>query len=147
MPCVDVNGSPPPAPNSVQLEQDSGKSLHEGGSKGLTLVDLNRAGASLMEIVFEPDLRTSSQAAELVRTLQATMRQLGTCDGNMEDGSIRCDLNVSVRDLETGRFGGRVEVKNMNSIKSLQVAADYEVARQVCQTVRFNIRGMSSWAQ
>lgn len=116
--------------NRIQLEQDSGKSLHDG-RLGVTLVDLNRAGSALMEIVFEPDLRSSLQAAELLRTLQATLRQLGTCDGNMEDGSIRCDLNVSVKPAEAKAWGERVEVKNMNSVKSLVTAADFEISRQI----------------
>lgn len=99
---------------------------------GVTLVDLNRAGTALMEIVFEPDITSSSQAAEAIRTLQRTLRQLGTCDGNMEDGSIRCDLNVSVRPVDGSKGGGeRVEIKNLNSIKSLEGAADYEIRRQI----------------
>ena len=133
----------------LQLEQDSGKSTHEAGGRdgGRTLVDLNRAGAALMEIVFEPDLCSPSQAAELVRSLQATLRELGTCNGHMEEGSLRCDLNVSVRPagvtaaagaIATAAasaaalpWGPRAEIKNLNSLKSLQTAAAYEIARQI----------------
>lgn len=117
--------------------------MHEASGGGRTLVDLNRAGAALMEIVFEPDLHSAAQAAELVRTLQATLRHLGTCDGNMENGSIRCDLNVSVRPAleEQGRdrqaegkprpWCVRAEIKNVNSIKALRTAAKYEISRQI----------------
>lgn len=117
----------------IQLEQDSGKSQHEATKDGggRTLVDLNRAGTALMEIVFEPDLSSPSQAAELVRSLQATLRHLGTCDGNMDEGSIRCDLNVSVRPASTDKWGPRAEIKNLNSLKSLQTAAAYEIRRQI----------------
>ncbi|KAM3573857.1 hypothetical protein VYU27_004201 [Nannochloropsis oceanica] len=125
----------------LQLEQDSGKSTHEAGGRegGRTLIDLNRAGAALMEIVFEPDLCTPSQAAELVRSLQATLRELGTCDGHMDEGSLRCDLNVSVRPTAAAPaasaaalpWGPRAEIKNLNSLKSLQTAAAYEIARQI----------------
>ena len=117
----------------IQLEQDSGKSAHERAS---TLVDLNRAGSALMEIVFEPDLSSPAQAAELLRTLQATLRHLGTCDGNFEQGSIRCDLNVSVRPAGSAAWGARAEIKNMNSLKALQQAAAYEIRRQIAALER-----------
>lgn len=117
----------------IQLEQDSGKSAHERAS---TLVDLNRAGSALMEIVFEPDLSSPAQAAELLRTLQATLRHLGTCDGNFEQGSIRCDLNVSVRPAGSPAWGARAEIKNMNSLKALQQAAAYEIRRQIAALER-----------
>ena len=117
----------------IQLEQDSGKSAHERAS---TLVDLNRAGSALMEIVFEPDLSSPAQAAELLRTLQATLRHLGTCDGNFEQGSIRCDLNVSVRPAGSAAWGARAEIKNMNSLKALQHAAAYEIRRQIAALER-----------
>lgn len=117
--------------NRIQLEQDSGKSIHDASS-ARTLVDFNRAGSALMEIVFEPDLRSAVQVGELVRTLQSTLRRLGTCDGNMEEGSIRCDLNISVRRAgDTNSWGDRVEIKNMNSIKNMVAAAEFEIKRQI----------------
>ncbi|ETW03052.1 aspartyl/glutamyl-tRNA(Asn/Gln) amidotransferase, B subunit [Aphanomyces invadans] len=116
--------------NRIQIEQDSGKSLH---TLDATHVDLNRAGTGLMEIVFEPDLRSAAEAGQVLREVQHLLRHIGTCDGNMEDGSMRCDLNVSVRpksDVEAP-FGERVEVKNMNSIRHLMRAVEYEMERQV----------------
>ncbi|RHY34399.1 hypothetical protein DYB32_000978 [Aphanomyces invadans] len=115
--------------NRIQIEQDSGKSLH---TLDATHVDLNRAGTGLMEIVFEPDLRSAAEAGQVLREVQHLLRHIGTCDGNMEDGSMRCDLNVSVRpksDVEAP-FGERVEVKNMNSIRHLMRAVEYEMERQ-----------------
>jgi aspartyl-tRNA(Asn)/glutamyl-tRNA(Gln) amidotransferase subunit B len=99
---------------------------------------LNRAGTALLEIVLEPDLRSSAEAGQVMKQLQHLLRHLDVCDGNMEEGSMRCDLNVSVRphddddNDETNRpFGERVEVKNMNSIRNMMKAADYEALRQV----------------
>ena len=118
--------------NRIQLEQDSGKSVHD--LKPLsTLVDLNLAGAGLMEIVLEPDLRSPLEADLVVRHLQHLLRHIGVCDGQMEEGSMRCDLNVSVRPVTDPEapFGDRVEVKNMNSIRGIREAADYEAKRQV----------------
>ncbi|OQR82810.1 aspartyl/glutamyl-tRNA(Asn/Gln) amidotransferase subunit B [Achlya hypogyna] len=119
--------------NRIQIEQDSGKNIH---SLDATHVDLNRAGTGLMEIVFEPDLRSAAEAGQVLREVQHLLRHIGTCDGNMEDGSMRCDLNVSVRPKPTSPdedvpFGERVEVKNMNSIKNLMKAVEYEMERQV----------------
>ncbi|KAF0689323.1 Aste57867_19219 [Aphanomyces stellatus] len=117
--------------NRIQIEQDSGKSLH---TLDATHVDLNRAGTGLMEIVFEPDLRSAAEAGQVLREVQHLLRHIGTCDGNMEDGSMRCDLNVSVRpktDDDSAPFGERVEVKNMNSIRNLMRAVEYEMGRQV----------------
>ncbi|OQR91963.1 aspartyl/glutamyl-tRNA(Asn/Gln) amidotransferase subunit B [Thraustotheca clavata] len=119
--------------NRIQIEQDSGKSVH---TLDATHVDLNRAGTGLMEIVFEPDLRSAAEAGQVLREVQHLLRHIGTCDGNMEDGSMRCDLNVSVRTKPTSEneqipFGERVEVKNMNSIKNLMRAVEYEMQRQI----------------
>ncbi|EWM22521.1 glutamyl-trna b subunit [Nannochloropsis gaditana] len=121
----------------LQIEQDSGKSTHDSAGGRHTLVDLNRAGVALMEIVFEPELSSPSQAAACLRSLQATLRALDSCDGLMEEGSLRCDLNVSVRPappspaFPPGPWGPRVEVKNLNSLKALQTAAAFEIQRQI----------------
>ena len=113
----------------IHLEQDAGKSLHDQDPSA-TFVDLNRAGVVLMEIVSEPDMRSSEEAAAYVTKLRSTMRYLGTCDGNMEEGSLRCDANVSVR-KSGGDLGTRCEIKNVNSIRFLRQAIDYEARRQV----------------
>src|SRR5438270_5636156 len=113
----------------LHLEQDAGKSLHDQHPT-LTYVDLNRSGIALMEIVSEPDLRTSEEAAAYLRKLRSILRYLDTCDGNMEEGSLRCDANVSVR-KPGAEFGTRCEIKNLNSIRSLGRAIDYEAARQI----------------
>ncbi len=123
----------------IQLEVDSGKSLHDrnggGGGAGAerSLVDLNRAGTALMEIVFEPDIRSAAEAGAALRSLQLFLRRVGACDGNMEDGSMRCDLNVSVRPEGAEGLGERVEVKNMNSVRHLMTAAAAEALRQARQ--------------
>ncbi|CAM9786363.1 unnamed protein product, partial [Hapterophycus canaliculatus] len=112
----------------IQLEVDSGKSLHDrkgvgAGGAERSLVDLNRAGTALMEIVFEPEIRSAAEAGAALRSLQLFLRRVGACDGNMEDGSMRCDLNVSVRPEGGEGLGERVEVKNMNSGRHLMTAA------------------------
>lgn len=114
----------------IQLEQDSGKNIHDLHPT-CTFVDLNRAGVGLMEIVSEPDLRSAEQAAAYIRKLSGLLQHLHTCRAHMEDGSLRCDVNVSVRRVDESEMGERVEVKNLNSIRSLQRAIDYEVNRQV----------------
>jgi aspartyl-tRNA(Asn)/glutamyl-tRNA(Gln) amidotransferase subunit B len=113
----------------LHLEQDAGKSLHDQ-HPSLTYVDLNRAGVGLMEIVSEPDLRSAEEAGAYVRKLRSILRYLGTCDGNMEEGSLRCDCNVSVRRPGAG-FGTRCEIKNVNSIRHVMLAIDYEARRQI----------------
>jgi aspartyl-tRNA(Asn)/glutamyl-tRNA(Gln) amidotransferase subunit B len=113
----------------LHLEQDAGKSLHDQ-HPSLTYVDLNRAGVALMEIVSEPDLRSSEEAGIYLRKLRSILRYLGTCDGNMEEGSLRCDCNVSVR-RPGQRLGTRCEIKNLNSIRYVMQAIDYEVGRQI----------------
>lgn len=111
----------------IHLEQDAGKSIH---ANGYTMVDLNRAGIALMEIVTHPDMRSASEAAEFLRRLRAILRALQTCDGNMEEGSIRADVNVSVRKIGA-ELGTRVEIKNVNSIRFLAMAIEYESQRQI----------------
>jgi aspartyl-tRNA(Asn)/glutamyl-tRNA(Gln) amidotransferase subunit B len=113
----------------LHLEQDAGKSLHDQ-HPSLTYVDLNRAGVALMEIVSEPDLRSAEEAGLYLRKLRAILRTLGTCDGNMEEGSLRCDCNVSVR-RPGAVLGTRVEIKNLNSIRHAVQAIDYEARRQI----------------
>jgi aspartyl-tRNA(Asn)/glutamyl-tRNA(Gln) amidotransferase subunit B len=113
----------------LHLEQDAGKSLHDQHPT-LTYVDLNRAGVALMEIVSEPDLRSADEAGIYLRKLRSILRYLGTCDGNMEEGSLRCDVNVSVR--RPGEpLGTRCEIKNVNSIRYIMQAIDYEARRQI----------------
>jgi len=113
----------------VHLEQDAGKSLHDQ-HPSLTYVDLNRAGIALMEIVSEPDLRSAEEAGIYLRKLRSILRYLGTCDGNMEEGSLRCDCNVSVRRLGEP-LGTRCEIKNVNSIRYVMQAIEYEARRQI----------------
>ena len=113
----------------LHLEQDAGKSLHDQHPT-LSYVDLNRAGIALMEIVSEPDLRSAEEAGIYLRKLRSILRYLGTCDGNMEEGSLRCDCNVSVR--RPGEpYGTRCEIKNLNSIRYVMQAIEYEARRQI----------------
>ncbi|MEO1224506.1 MAG: Asp-tRNA(Asn)/Glu-tRNA(Gln) amidotransferase subunit GatB, partial [Pseudomonadota bacterium] len=114
----------------LHLEQDAGKSLHDQDPTR-TFVDLNRSGVALMEIVSEPDLRGPEEAAAYLRKLRAILRYLGTCDGNMEEGSMRCDVNISVRKVGDNEYGTRCEVKNVNSIRYVMAAIDYEARRQI----------------
>jgi aspartyl-tRNA(Asn)/glutamyl-tRNA(Gln) amidotransferase subunit B len=113
----------------LHLEQDAGKSLHDQHPTK-TYVDLNRAGVALMEIVSEPDMRSAEEAGTYLKKLRSILRYLGTCDGNMEEGSLRCDCNVSVRRPGAG-YGTRCEIKNVNSIRFVQQAIEYEARRQV----------------
>jgi aspartyl-tRNA(Asn)/glutamyl-tRNA(Gln) amidotransferase subunit B len=114
----------------LHLEQDAGKSLHDQSPRE-TFVDLNRSGVALMEIVSEPDLRSPDDASAYLRKLRSILRYLGTCDGNMEEGSMRCDVNVSVRKVGDTEFGTRCEVKNVNSIRHVMSAIEFEARRQV----------------
>jgi len=114
----------------LHLEQDAGKSLHDQHATK-TYVDLNRSGVALMEIVSEPDLRSPEEAGAYLRKLRAILRYLGTCDGNMEEGSMRCDANVSVRKQGTTAYGTRCEIKNVNSVRFVMQAIEYEARRQV----------------
>ena len=114
----------------LHLEQDAGKSIHDMDPEN-TLVDLNRSGVALMEIVSKPDLRTPDEVSVYIKKLRSIMRYLGTCDGNMQEGSLRADVNVSVRIKGSDKFGTRCEIKNVNSIKFMQAAINYEANRQV----------------
>ena len=114
----------------AHLEEDAGKSLHED-FHGMTGIDLNRAGTPLLEIVTEPDMRSSAEAVAYARTLHALVRWIDICDGNMQEGSFRCDANVSVRKKGATEFGTRREIKNLNSFRFLQQAIDYEVQWQI----------------
>ena len=113
----------------LHLEQDAGKSIHDR-DPDRTLIDLNRSGVALMEIVSEPDMRSPEEAAAFLTRLRALLRWLGTCDGNMQEGSLRCDANVSVR-KPGAELGTRTEIKNLNSIRFLREAIEYEGRRQV----------------
>lgn len=114
----------------IHMEEDAGKSIHDVDVYD-TLVDLNRAGTPLLEIVSEPDLRSSSEAYNYLTEVRKLLRYLDICDGNMEEGSMRCDANVSVRIVGAKDFGTKVEVKNMNSIRNVQRAIEFEITRQI----------------
>ena len=114
----------------LHLEQDAGKSIHDIDPQN-TLVDLNRSGVALMEIVSKPDLRSLEEVNAYIKKLRSIMRYLGTCDGNMQEGSLRADVNVSVRKKGDKKLGTRCEIKNVNSIKFMQMAIDFEANRQV----------------
>ena len=114
----------------LHLEQDAGKSIHDIDPLN-TFVDLNRSGVALMEIVSKPDLRTLDEVNSYIKKLRSIMRYLGTCDGNMQEGSLRADVNVSVKRKDTEKLGTRCEIKNVNSIKFMQMAINYEANRQV----------------
>ena len=114
----------------AHLEEDAGKSLHED-FHGMSGIDLNRAGTPLLEIVTEPDLRSAEEAVAYARTLHALVRWIGICDGNMQEGSFRCDANVSVRRVGDPKLGTRCEIKNLNSFRFLERAILYEVRRQI----------------
>ncbi|MEY4592657.1 MAG: Asp-tRNA(Asn)/Glu-tRNA(Gln) amidotransferase subunit GatB [Pseudomonadota bacterium] len=114
----------------AHLEEDAGKSLHED-FQGKSGIDLNRAGTPLLEIVTEPDMRSSDEAVAYAKALHALVQWIGICDGNMQEGSFRCDANVSVRPLGQAEFGTRREIKNLNSFRFLKEAIDYEVQWQI----------------
>ncbi|HMI37389.1 MAG TPA: Asp-tRNA(Asn)/Glu-tRNA(Gln) amidotransferase subunit GatB [Steroidobacteraceae bacterium] len=114
----------------AHLEEDAGKSLHEG-LPGLTGIDLNRAGTPLLEIVSEPEMRSAREAIAYMKKVHTLVRYLGICDGNMQEGSFRCDANVSVRPRGAEKFGTRAELKNINSFRFVEKAINHEVARQV----------------
>ena len=114
----------------AHLEEDAGKSLHED-FHGATGIDLNRAGTPLLEIVSEPDLRSAREAVAYMKKLHALVRYLEICDGNMQEGSFRCDANVSVRPLGQAAFGTRAEIKNLNSFRFVERAINHEIERQI----------------
>ncbi len=114
----------------LHMEQDAGKSIHDQ-DPNRTFIDLNRSGVALMEIVSKPDLRSPEEAGAYLRKLRAIVQYLGTCDGNMEQGSLRCDANVSVRPSDSDELRTRVEIKNINSVRFVMQAIEYEAERQV----------------
>jgi aspartyl-tRNA(Asn)/glutamyl-tRNA(Gln) amidotransferase subunit B len=116
--------------HEAHIEQDAGKSIHDQHPL-YTMIDLNRAGTTLLEIVSEPDMRSPIEAMTYIRELRTLLRALDTCDGNMDEGSMRCDANVSVMKLNTNEYGTRCEVKNVNSVKNVGDAIIYEAKRQI----------------
>ena len=114
----------------IHLEQDAGKSIHDQHPT-LSLIDLNRSGVALMEIVSKPDMNSPFEASEYVKTVRAIVRTLGTSDGDMEKGNLRCDANVSVRKIGETKLGTRCEIKNLNSMRNISRAIEFEAARQV----------------
>jgi len=121
--------------NRIHMEEDAGKSIHDGDDN-FTCVDLNRAGVALIEIVTEPDMASAEEAFEYVSEIRKLVRWIGVCDGNMEEGSLRCDANVSIRPVGQKELGTRVEVKNLNSIRNVKKAIEYEVDRMVAMAER-----------
>ncbi|MFL6635816.1 MAG: Asp-tRNA(Asn)/Glu-tRNA(Gln) amidotransferase subunit GatB, partial [Massilia sp.] len=114
----------------AHLEEDAGKSLHED-YHGMSGIDLNRAGTPLLEIVSEPEIRSAAEAVAYAKALHGLVMWLGVCDGNMQEGSFRCDVNVSVRPVGQKEFGTRCEIKNLNSFRFIEEAVHYEVRRQI----------------
>ncbi|MGH8534204.1 MAG: Asp-tRNA(Asn)/Glu-tRNA(Gln) amidotransferase subunit GatB, partial [Gammaproteobacteria bacterium] len=114
----------------AHLEEDAGKSLHEA-VHGMSGIDLNRAGTPLLEIVSEPELRSAKQAVAYMKKIHSLVRYLEICDGNMQEGSFRCDANVSVRPRGQATFGTRAEIKNLNSFRFVERAINYEIERQI----------------
>lgn len=128
---IDVKGGTKDIPlNRIHIEEDAGKSIHLEGEQD-TLLDFNRAGVPLIEIVTEPAIASSEEAYALLTEIRKLVRYLGICDGNMEEGSLRCDANVSVMPRGSDTLGKKVEVKNMNSIRNVQRAIDHEIERQI----------------
>jgi aspartyl-tRNA(Asn)/glutamyl-tRNA(Gln) amidotransferase subunit B len=115
----------------IHMEEDAGKNIHEGGGGNYSFVDLNRAGVPLMEIVSGPDIRSPREAVEYMKKLRTILRYLDVCDGSMEEGSLRCDANVSVRPAGEQELGVKVEIKNINSFRFVENALDYEIRRQI----------------
>jgi len=113
----------------IHIEEDAGKNIHDAYEDS-SLIDLNRAGVPLLEIVSEPDIRNAGEAVSYLKSLRAILRYLEVCDGNMEEGSFRCDANISVRRIGTGSLGTKVEIKNLNSFKAIEKALEYETERQ-----------------
>lgn len=135
---IDENGNPRRKRIGItrlHMEEDAGKLVHAGSERlsgsAYSLVDFNRAGVPLIEIVSEPDIRSGAEAAEYAQELRRILRYLGVSDGNMQEGSLRCDVNISVRPVGSQKFGTKVEIKNMNSFSAIQKAIDYEIERQI----------------
>ena len=118
--------------NRIHMEEDAGKSIHTDlNFEKISMIDLNRTGTPLMEIVTEPDISSSDEAYQYLQTIKETMKYLEVSDCNMEQGSLRCDVNVSIREKGETQLGCKVEIKNMNSFKAVKSAIDYEVKRQI----------------
>ena len=113
----------------IHMEEDAGKNIHDAHGDS-SLIDLNRAGVPLLEIVSEPDMRTREEAGAYLRTMRQILQYLGICDGNMEQGSFRCDANVSIRPIGSETLGTKIEIKNLNSFKAVEKALEYEIERQ-----------------
>ena len=127
---IDIDGTPRRIGlTRIHMEEDTGKNIHDAHSDA-SLVDFNRCGVPLLEIVSEPDLRSPQEAGAYLRKLRTILQYLEICDGNMEEGSFRCDANVSIRLLGTTPLGTKVEIKNMNSFRAVERAVDYEIRRQ-----------------
>jgi len=118
--------------NRAHMEEDAGKLIHleRDGKTGSSLVDYNRSGIPLLEIVTEPDIQSSEEAIVFLQTLRSIVQYLGVCDGNLERGSMRCDANISIRNKENGELGTKTELKNMNSFRAIRQALDFEITRQ-----------------
>lgn len=131
---IDINGKRIGI-TRAHLEEDAGKLVHAGADglygSSYSLVDLNRAGTPLLEIVSEPDMRSSDEAKAYMEELRTILRYIGVCDGNLEEGSMRCDANISIRPKGQEEFGTRAEIKNVNSFKALQKAIEFEIDRQI----------------
>ena len=128
---LELNGAPKRVRlTRIHMEEDAGKNIHDAHGDA-SLVDLNRAGVPLLEIVSEPELRTAAEAGAYLRTLRTILQYLGICDGNMEEGSFRCDANVSVRPEGSETLGTKIEIKNLNSFKAVERAIEFEVERQI----------------
>src|SRR5438445_9490604 len=127
---IDIDGAPRTIGiQRLHLEEDVGKLVHEGSleTAQASLVDFNRAGVPLMETVSKPEIRSPEEAAAYLRAFRAVVVYLGVCDGNMEEGSLRCDANVSLKPAGAAELGTKVEIKNMNSFRNVQRALEYEV--------------------
>jgi len=114
----------------IHMEEDAGKNIHDAHGDA-SLVDLNRAGVPLLEIVSEPDMRTAAEAGAYLRTLRQILQYLEVCDGNMEEGSFRCDANVSIRPAGSEILGTKIEIKNLNSFRAVERAIKFEIDRQI----------------
>jgi len=127
---IELDGAPKRVRlTRIHMEEDAGKNIHDAHGDA-SLVDLNRAGVPLLEIVSEPDLRSSAEAGAYLRTLRSILQYLAVCDGNMEEGSFRCDANVSVRPQGTAELGTKIEIKNLNSFRAVERAIEFEIERQ-----------------
>jgi aspartyl-tRNA(Asn)/glutamyl-tRNA(Gln) amidotransferase subunit B len=134
--CIDDSGHPKKIwIERINLEEDAGKSIHDGlpDSSQKTSLDFNRSGVPLLEIVGRPDLASSAEAAEFLQFLRSTLQYLEICDGNMEEGSLRCDANLSLKERGSPTMGVKTEIKNLNSFRFLQKALDYEAERQAAE--------------